>query len=225
MESSGLDAISILSQISTMTLAIVAVFGRPIGSFIRKPIFRIDFEPNKPYIDRLSIGENESASDIESYIVCRVKLSNYGYGVSRNTNVYIDRIDTRLESNGGTQKGETFLPASLKIINKGNTVHLSPKESVFIELLRMSKSKLSTTPSDKSKESDTKYLWLISSDGKKLELQHKITKGTHYIPIKIKCGNSRKIITQNFELYWNGGHDISTKKGNFHLKKIKKIPN
>ena len=199
-----------LSSIGTIGAVLIALFQKPLASWIHRPKISVDCNDKTPYVE--TITNNADSSICEKGLKIRVKVENTGKITADKCSVNIDCIYEKREKDDLYCRKE-FLPIQLRDFRNTTISEIAPHLVYLIDVATIQKSDQMSSSDDPSQYHQFYKLFLF---GNKEPMN--LGKGTFIIPIKI-CSPNIETYIGYLHIYWDS--DVfTTEKKHFSVKML-----
>lgn len=199
-----------LTAIGTIGAVLVALFQKPIISWLKRPKIKMEYESKTPCEE--VIDEASTSSNKDKRIVIRIRVRNDGKYTADYSVVNIDEYyEKREKSNDYVKK--TFTPKLIKDCNGAKLSTVAPHLNYYLDVASIQKYKGMSSEEEKGESKQFYKLYLLG-DGKIQPLG----RGTFIVPIKFYSSRTNVIIAY-LQLYWESD-DFSQAKKHFEVKII-----
>lgn len=204
--------IDIAVGLSTILLAIMAIWGEQVKKFFTKAHLKYQINNKSPFIEtKKSTDEDDSEN---SKVVIRLQVQNSSKRVARNCNAIISSY-LRKRDNGDEYYEENIFPSSFAWHDDKQLYSINREIPSFLEIARITRNQIkgqdsSTDPGKGGNANDSKLILSIKDgEGKNIMLG----KGCFIIPIRFYGDNIRSnggLFGRSkpiyIKLYWNGSN-------------------
>ena len=184
-----------LEAIGTVSAVIVALFHKPIISFINRPRIRISC-PNDNICVAKVVAAKESSTKEQSIIV-RVKVENIGKSAVLHSEAIVDTVYRKQISNTDYVQSD-YAPIYLKDYRGESPKAIAQNLKYYFDVAVISKHDVMSAVATSSEQKQFYKLSLIT--GKSLQI---LGKGTFIIPVKL-CGTKLNTPAIAYlKIYWD----------------------
>ena len=192
-----------LEAIGTILAVLVALFYKPISDYIKRPNLSMSFPDNDICIHKIDIAYERSSN--EKRTIVRVKVENKGKSPALHSEVIVDTVYKKQNSNTGYVKFD-YVPYNLKDNRGGYPKALAPHLVYYFDLAVISKPDEMSNDSNKLKQKQFYKLSLITD--KSLQ---QLGRGTFIIPIKVCSSRLIKPSISYLKIYWDSDEYTDSK--------------
>ena len=182
-----------ISGVGTVLTVIVALCGKAISDWVRRPKIEIDCPRNSVQCKEKKepFASNDGASEIR----IRVRICNSGKRSANDSSLYVDTIYTKREAEDSYVKKE-FTPIQLRDYQSMKLDKILPNLMYYIDIISIKRYDEMTESGEESKSKQFYKAYLLG-DGRKEYLG----KGSFIVPLKFYSSS----VTHNayFKIYWN----------------------
>lgn len=201
-----------LTAIGTIGAVLVALFQKPIVSWIKRPKIKMEYESKPPCME--VVEEASTSSNKDKRIVIRIRIRNEGKYTADYSIVNIDEYYEKREK-GTAYVKKTFTPKLIKDCNGAKLSTVAPHLNYYLDVASIQKYKEMSSVEEEDRCQQLYKLYLLG-DGKIQQLG----RGTFIVPIKFYSSRTNVIIVY-MRLYWES-NEFSQAKEHFEVKIISK---
>ena len=192
-----------LEAVGTILAVLVALFYKPISDYIKRPKISISCPDNDICIHKMDVAYESSSN--EKRTIVRVKIENNGNSPALHSEVIVDTVYKKQNSNNGYVKLD-YVPFNLKDNRGGVPKALAPNLVYYFDLAVISKPDEMSYDSDKLKQKQFYKLSLITDKSPQL-----LGRGTFIVPIKVCSSKLSKPSISYLKLYWDSDEYTDSK--------------
>lgn len=213
------DFFQLLSAVGTIALAILAIYGHKIRSWLLRPVLNVSLKNEHPYIELIKrVNANES-STLGCFQEMRVKIVNSGNETARNCKVIVDSIYLQRKSTNEFYKDKEFVPTELFWTNEKRTQDVLPKIPTYIIVAKIDEKTTVGSQTSSISNGDPSYSLYVWAEAYATKgIFHSIDKGNIVFPIVIYADNISIPLKYFVEVFWDGNNPGNIDKSNFDIK-------
>lgn len=211
------DFSQLLTAFGTLALAILAIYGHKIRSWLMRPKLELSLKNEHPYLELIRQTSSDESS--RCFQEMRVKVINNGNETARNCKIIVDSIFLQRKNTTEFYKDKEFIPTELFWTSEKQTKDILPKIPSYAIVARIDEKQNVGAQTNVSSGNNTEYslyVWAeaYASKGK----FHSIDKGHIVFPIVMYADNISIPMKQFIEIFWEGSNPEKITNANFDIK-------
>lgn len=198
-----------LTAIGTVGAVLVALFYKPIISWINRPKIKIAYINESPYYEEKK--DDSSSSSSSKRLVLRVCITNSGKFTAEHAVLNVDEYYFKRADSKFVKK--SFTPRQFRDCNSAKLSVIAPSLKYYIDIATIQKFQDIIAEGDKGSIKQMYKLYLLGEG--KLE---KLGRGTFIIPLKFYSSRTDMIVEYLY-IYWDSD-EYTTSADSFEVKII-----
>lgn len=207
-----------MTALGTLLVALLAVFGQRIRSWIIRPRLSVAVGDKPPYAEKKEEPEESTSGAKVSYQL-RLEISNDGREAARNCVVLCNKV---LREKAGGKEFYTlreFVPLQFYWTTKSQTTDVVPKLLSYLNIAEVSISEesVSGNASNITRSPDFTLQVQVEAEGIKGRF-FRVDKGKIILPIIVHADNLPRSIKKYVEICWRGNSEADFTPEKFQIR-------
>ena len=208
-----------LTAIGTIAIAILAIFGNRIRSWIIRPRIKLAVGEASPFIERIEKDDSSTEDGKNVSYKIRLEIQNIGREVARNSSVLCNTVHRQRDVGSGFYELKKFVPKQFFWTTRDQRLDVTPKIPSYLSIAEISEPTQSVSGNDQNLTvSQERCLQIrIEAEGVKGRF-YRVKNGKILFPAIFYTDNLPKPIMHYIEICWNGTSVDSFSAENFQIQ-------
>jgi hypothetical protein len=212
-----------MTAVGTLLVAILAVFGQRIRSWIIRPKLNLRVGKTCPLVEQLYEEDENTAGSKKIYQELRLEVKNTGKEAARNSKILCSSIHKQRQGGNDYFVYKEFVPRSLYWANAKQTLDLLPQLPEYLVVARIKEEEISTSSEQADAQRRQSYGVQVTVEAEGVQGRFVfLDKGKFLLPLLIYADNLRGFEHRYLELFWDGTKPSDLTDEHFNIKLLTK---